>query len=403
MKKLLALILICTLLFSGCSITSENNKNNTTSTTITQNTTAKIEETLKFSDMDNPELLDTYKDQVYSTIIDNIDSDKYFIEDIQATYVSQEYIDEMYSNSQENIYFGYTLSELDEQFTGKRYIFTTSDDGKTVVQEFEKYDDTYEQIIKNVAVGAGVILFCVTVSAITGGLGAEAVSIVFSTAAVGGVKMSLASAGIGAIISGGTTYIETGDINQSLKSASLEASNEFKWGAIFGTIAGGIKGTATVKNLLKYNVVKNGLTLKQAAKIQRHSKYSAEIIKQFHSMDEYKIYKKAGSFEKVVNGNKALIRKIDLKFESELSNGIKVTNLEKMKRGDPPLDKKGKPYQLHHIGQKSDGSLAILTEDEHLKNSKILHPKRTNSEVAHDSVWNTKRKDFWKSLAKILD
>lgn len=402
MKKILALILICTLLFSGCSITSEKN-NNTTPTTVAQTTTTQIDETLKFSDMDNPELLDIYKDQVYSTIIDNIDSDKYFIEDIQATYVSQEYIDEMYSNSQENIYFGYTLSELDKQFTGKRYVFTTNDDGKTVVQEFEKYDDTYEQIIKNVAVGAGVILFCVTVSAITGGLGAEAVSIVFSTAAVGGIKMSLASAGIGAIISGGTTYIETGDINQSLKSAALEASNEFKWGAIFGTISGGIKGTATVKNLLKYNVIKNGLTLKQAAKIQRDSKYSAEIIKQFHSMDEYKIFKKAGSFEKVVNGNKALIRKIDLKYESELSNGIKVTNLERMKMGYSPLDKKGKPYQLHHIGQKSNGSLAILTEDEHLKNSKILHPIRKNSEVEHGSIWNTKRKDFWKSLAEIWD
>lgn len=68
-------------------------------------------------------------------------------------------------NSQENIYFGYTLSELANQFQGKKFVFSV-DDGKTVVNEFQEYDDTYDQIIKNVAVGTGVILICVTVSAV---------------------------------------------------------------------------------------------------------------------------------------------------------------------------------------------------------------------------------------------
>lgn len=54
----------------------------------------------------------------------DLDSSDYFVENVQAVYISQEYLDELAFNSQENVYFGYTLSELNAQFQGEKYIFT---------------------------------------------------------------------------------------------------------------------------------------------------------------------------------------------------------------------------------------------------------------------------------------
>lgn len=45
-------------------------------------------------------------------------------EDVSAVYVSQEYLTELAYNSQENVFFGYSLSGLDEYFQGTRYVFT---------------------------------------------------------------------------------------------------------------------------------------------------------------------------------------------------------------------------------------------------------------------------------------
>ncbi|MCR5305366.1 MAG: hypothetical protein K6E36_02550 [Oscillospiraceae bacterium] len=45
----------------------------------------------------------------------------------------------MQRNSQENVYFGYTLSELEQQFEGTKYVFTVNDEGQTTVKAFEAY------------------------------------------------------------------------------------------------------------------------------------------------------------------------------------------------------------------------------------------------------------------------
>ena len=44
----------------------------------------------------------------------------------------KEYLDELAFNSQENVYFGYTLSELNAQFQGEKYIFTLGENNETV-------------------------------------------------------------------------------------------------------------------------------------------------------------------------------------------------------------------------------------------------------------------------------
>ncbi len=203
------------------------------------------------SGMNDPDLLPYLEDTIYTSLVDELDSEEYFVEEVKAVYISQEYLDEVAFNSQANIFFGYTLAELDEQFTDSKYIFTLGDDGSTVVEPFtEYYDDTYERIIKNVAMGTGVILICVTVSVISAGVGAGAVSVYFAVAAQTGTATALSGSAIGAASSGLITYVQTGNIDESLKSAALGGSEGFKWGAISGCVQGLVNATEIVGNTM---------------------------------------------------------------------------------------------------------------------------------------------------------
>lgn len=57
-------------------------------------------------------------------------------------------------------------------------------------------------MLKNVAIGTGVILVCVTVSAVTAGAGAPAISLIFAASAKTGTIMALSSAGFGGFTAG---------------------------------------------------------------------------------------------------------------------------------------------------------------------------------------------------------
>ncbi len=195
---------------------------------------------LKFAGLDDPTLLQYVQDNIYADLSSQFAADDYTIESIATSYVSKEYLEELEYNSRKNIYFGYTLEELDKQFDGQRYVFTLGDDGTTVVKAFEAYDDTYDKVIKNVAIGTGVILVCVTVSVVTGGAGAPtAVSMVFAASAKTGTVMALSSGAISGAAAAITTGFKTRDFDESLKAAAMAGSESFKWGAISGAILGG--------------------------------------------------------------------------------------------------------------------------------------------------------------------
>ena len=165
---------------------------------------------------------------------------RYIVESVNAVYVSKEYLEEVAYNSKSNVYFGYTLEELDAQFEGTRYIFSLGENGETVVEKFAEYDATYDRVIKNVAIGTGVILVCVTVSVVSGGVGAPAaVSMIFASAAKTGTVYALSSGTISAVAAGTITGIQTGDFEEAKKAAALAGSEGFKWGAITGVITGG--------------------------------------------------------------------------------------------------------------------------------------------------------------------
>ena len=230
MKRILTLILSCCLLLSACGPvvdTEDSSKSGIVSSagnpTTSQENVLGLEKpnfpgdtsvaspefkTIipEYNSLNDPALLTYVEDSVYTELVNNLDGN-YFVQNVSAVYVSKEYLAEVSHNSKSNIFFGYTLAELDEQFQGTRYVFTLSDAGETTVEPFEEYDDTYEQALKNVVIGSGVILICVTVSVVSGGVGAPAISLVFAASAKTGTVMALSSGGIGALASGVVTGI----------------------------------------------------------------------------------------------------------------------------------------------------------------------------------------------------
>ena len=257
MKRVIALLLAALMMLTGCTPQTVQNPVYETSTPAeTKNSSAPTSETEQtaeqdspvfpedvepnFATLSDPALLQYVEDNIYSNLVARFDSEDYIIECVNAVYVSEEYLEEVAYNSKSNVYFGYTLEELDAQFQGTRYIFSLGENGETVVEEFAEYDDAYDRVIKNVAIGTGVILVCVTVSVVSGGVGAPAaVSMIFASAAKTGTVYALSSGTISAVAAGTITGIQTGDFEEAKKAAALAGSESFKWGAITGVITGG--------------------------------------------------------------------------------------------------------------------------------------------------------------------
>ena len=345
-----------------------------------------------FRGLNDPALLPFIEDTLYAQLVGTLNSEDYFVENVSAVYISQEYLEELAYNSQANVFFGFTLAELEAQFQGEKYIFTLGDDGKTAVEPWTDYVDPYEQVIGNVAVGTGVILVCVTVSAVTGG--APACSMIFAVAAKTGALGAVSGGVLGGVSAGIVTGIQTGDMDAALQAAVVAGSEGFKWGAITGAISGGAGEAVALKG-----ATINGLTMNQAAMIQKQSGYPLDVIKGFASMEQYDICRNAGLSPQMVNGKTALVRSVDPDFVDELGR----TNLQRMQQGLAALDPTtGQAYQLHHIGQNPNSTLAILTEAEHMQggNNLIWHELEGASRI--DRVaFKTQRESFWKSFAEI--
>ena len=401
MKKIIAALLSLTLLLSAC----------TDKTSASLNTEEKEEGSIEafqpendsldnysFTGLDDDSLLQYIEDQVYTDLITELNSDQYFIENVNAVYISKEYLEETAYNSQTNVFFGYSLAELDEYFGDTKYVFTVNNEGETIVQQMDIINDAdiYDQIIKNVAIGAGIIIVTVTVSFVTAGLGAPAaVTAICAASAASAQTFAFSGAVFSSITAGAVKLYQTQDADSTLKAAALAGANGLKWGAISGAVVGG----ATEAIGLKI-ATKAGLTMNEAAIVQQESKWPLEIIKQIKSMEEYNVYIEDGLYTKMVNGKITLVQDIDLDYISELPDGSKITNLARMRKGLAPLDPvSGEAYELHHINQGKDASLAILKRHTHQKNAGILNTTGKESEIDRNAFY-TIRKQFWKQYAE---
>ena len=190
--------------------------------------------------------------------------------------------------------------------------------------------------------------------------------------------------------------IETGNVKEAVKKGMLVGSEGFKWGAISGAVKGGIGEAMALKG-----ATLNGLTMNEAATIQKESGYPLDVIKKLHSMDEYNIYKKANLIPEQIDGHIALSREIDLTTVQK--DGM--TNAERIAKGLSPYDPNGGKYQLHHIGQDDNSPLAILEQSEHQGtgnnsgNYSILNFKEV-SDVDHGEKWANVVDNFWKAYVK---
>lgn len=149
-----------------------------------------------------------------------------------------------------------------------------------------------------------------------------------------------------------------------------------------------------------------GLSNEEKAKIKEETGWSDEIIESIQNMKQYEILKNAGLREAEINGRKCLIKEdIDLNY----TDADGVSNRDRITRGLAPLDKTGKPLELHHLGQKADSPLVELTEEEHRtgeyedgkKNQSLWHDNTVTTEVhGEGNTWDQERKAHWKTRSE---
>lgn len=122
-KRVLAIVLCLALLLCSCGEKNENSNDTTpvqesdiatviAETNVEQISSAWLESYYDqeyamehFSSLSDEELLSYVEDVVYAETVASLDSEEYFVENVSAVYISQEYLDEITFNSQSNIFF----------------------------------------------------------------------------------------------------------------------------------------------------------------------------------------------------------------------------------------------------------------------------------------------------------
>lgn len=135
-------------------------------------------------------------------------------------------------------------------------------------------------------------------------------------------------------------------------------------------------------------------------KVKEKTNYSDDINDYIITEEELDVYQNEGLEEGKVNDRITLK---DTNIDPDLVDSKGRTNLERMEKGLAPLDEDGKPYNLHHIGQKSDSPLAELKDNVHKKNDSALHDKTQKTEVHNENSevnWDKERSDHWKARAE---
>ena len=192
--------------------------------------------------LNNKEFLDSLSDEMCSEIANTLDSGVYRVDSVEAVYISKEYIEELDYNSQSNVFFGYTLEELDEMFEGEKYVFSLGEDGNTVVKEFEDQTSSISKSIKNIATGTGAVLICVAVTIIaikTGPAVARAflkISPKLMDVAKTDISKDVLMNGLSVIGAGIVEGLQTKDFGKALDAMKDEALEEFAIEAVAGLV-----------------------------------------------------------------------------------------------------------------------------------------------------------------------
>lgn len=161
------------------------------------------------------------------------------------------------------------------------------------------------------------------------------------------------------------------------------------------------EGKEVVKEIAKILIIEGLKKLKDwiVSKINEKPTYSESITEHIRNQKELELYQNQGLQEGVINDKPCLITNIDLK----LKDAQGLSNLERMKKGRPPIaNKKGETYTLHHIGQDKNSPLAELKDSVHKKYDNILHDKNKPSNIDRDA-FARQRAEYWKARAADLE
>ena len=248
--------------------------------------------------LNDERLLRYVEDNVYSKLVVELDSEDYYIENVEAIYYPKEYIEALSSNTQKNIYFGYTSDELTTFFQGTRYVFTIGDDGQTIVVPMQTVsDEVYIKAMEDVIIGTGVILLCVTISAVAAPA-APAISTIFMASATTGTTFALESGTISFVAAAIAKGYETESFEQAMRAGVESAGSGFKYGAISGVIAGGVSKTNALRKASRAAKGKNKSTEKVAENIAENAAEASNTIPSWQE-SEQAVLKKYGGREQV--------------------------------------------------------------------------------------------------------
>ncbi len=386
MKRILLSVVACSVMLCGCGKKEEKKEVEKPAETAKTKKEKKSQK-LDFKDENTRKDL---ADVVYLGALESVDSSEYAISGVDVVYLSEEYVEELVYNTRENEYFGYQLSFLDEHFEEKPYVFTVNEKGNTVVrlQEDLEMVNIYPELMKNVAVTAGVIAVTIyLVPLIPAGT-------VTSVLLVGAADAAMWGAGIGAatesVIKGVQAANEEGATTEDIaKSMALGASHGMKVGAVTGIISNAAYNALPLKKMTD-----GGLSLKEAAKIQSETKWSENMIGHIADKNQLEFYKGLDVQKVNFEGREILMQKGA--FDPSLQS-----NIDLMAKGHAPIGVDGKPLELHHMLQKDDAPLILMTNENHRKYSALLHEAGKASEIDR-TAFNALKTNFYKKSVDLI-
>ncbi len=146
-----------------------------------------------------------------------------------------------------------------------------------------------------------------------------------------------------------------------------------------------------------YNLKSNNNLLEQIIKSIDNGTLSVE--KYFKTIGITDLEKGLLNDAKISRSNGKIVAKRNDTFSISYRDALGRTNKERMEEGLAPYGIDNKPIELHHLKQKDNGVMLELTNEEHKKNSKVLHRYETQSQIDRGNFKKWKIK-YWKNRAK---
>lgn len=284
--------------------------------------------------------------------------------------------------------------KLDNQkeFVNELSKFIVSKVKVSEAEKEKKLKRIYAKALQKFAIGTVVIV----VEVVLYTYGGPAVSAIALCSLKGSTSMAVSGALAGGVASIFYPAIEDDDFDTIIAKSIDSVSGGYMVGAIIGGTIGGV----SEYNKLKSQTI-NGLKLNDVARISKETGWPSSLIKEFQSVDQYEICRNSRLQYVDVGGRGLLIPpEINLNFTDEFGR----TNLQRMQSGLAALDKSGKSYELHHLGQRMDSPLAVLSQAQHRGklNYSIWHEtsKDYNSKIDRE-IFGEERADIWRALSKI--